>query len=88
MGKHYNPLEKEFLIHQYKSNMNIKMKDFCEVHGVSTGAFKHCPSMREVVLRDWPELMLAVLRSFRKALSVLKRATRGRSSSCVSKMNG
>jgi len=41
MGKHYNPLEKEFLIHQYKSNTNIKMKDFCEIHGVSTGAFKH-----------------------------------------------
>lgn len=41
MGKHYNPLEKEFLIHQYKSNTNIKMKDFCEIHGVSTSAFKH-----------------------------------------------
>jgi hypothetical protein len=25
MGKHYNPLEKEFLIHQYQGNMNIKM---------------------------------------------------------------
>ena len=41
MGKHYNPLEKEFLIYQYKSNKNIKMKDFCEFHGVSTGVFKH-----------------------------------------------
>ena len=47
MGKHYNPLEKEFLIHQYKHNMSIKMKDFCEIHGVSTSAFKHWLSQYE-----------------------------------------
>ena len=26
MGKHLNPLEKEFLIRQYKSNPRLKMK--------------------------------------------------------------
>ena len=39
MGKHLNPLEKEFLIRQYKSGTQ-KMKDFCEKVGVSTGAFQ------------------------------------------------
>ena len=47
MGKHYNPLEKEFLIHQYKSNMNIKTIDFCEIHNVSISAFKHWLSQYE-----------------------------------------
>ena len=28
MSKHLNPLEKEFLIRQYKSNNRIKMSDF------------------------------------------------------------
>ena len=41
MGKHNNPSEKEFLIHQYKSNMDIKTIDFCEIHSVSNSAFKH-----------------------------------------------
>ena len=27
MSKHLNPLEKEFLIRQYKSNTRIKMRD-------------------------------------------------------------
>lgn len=40
MAKHLNPLEKEFLIRQYKSNQRIKMQDFCETHSISTGAFK------------------------------------------------
>ena len=39
MGKHLNPLEKEFLIRQYKGS-NQKMTDFCEKAGVSTGAFQ------------------------------------------------
>lgn len=38
MGKHLNPLEKEFLIRQYKSGIQ-KMTDYCEKVGVSTGAF-------------------------------------------------
>ena len=38
MGKHLNPLEKEFLIRQYKSGTQ-KMSDYCEKVGVSTGAF-------------------------------------------------
>ena len=40
MAKHLNPLEKEFLIRQYKGNQRIKMKDFCETHSISIGAFK------------------------------------------------
>lgn len=40
MSKHLNPLEKEFLIRQYRSNPRIKMSDFCEANHVSTGAFQ------------------------------------------------
>ena len=40
MSKHLNPLEKEFLIRQYKSNNRIKMSDFCEANHISTGAFQ------------------------------------------------
>jgi len=40
MGKHLNPLEKEFLIRQYRSNPSIKPKDFCEMHGFSEAAFR------------------------------------------------
>lgn len=40
MGKHLNPLEKEFLIRQYKSNPRLKMRDFCETHSISVGAFQ------------------------------------------------
>jgi transposase-like protein len=40
MGKHYNPLQKEFLILRYKNNMGIKLADFCEANGVSITAFK------------------------------------------------
>lgn len=39
MARHKNPLEKEFLIRQYKSG-NMKLKDFCERNNVSTGAFQ------------------------------------------------
>ena len=40
MSKHLNPLEKEFLIRQYKSNTRIKISDFCEANHISTGAFQ------------------------------------------------
>ena len=39
MAKHLNPLEKEFLIRQYKGSTQ-KMSDFCERAGVSTAAFQ------------------------------------------------
>ena len=39
MAKHLNPLEKEFLIKQYKSG-NQKLSDFCDRAGVSDGAFR------------------------------------------------
>ncbi len=41
MGKHLNPLEKEFLIKQYKSNTTVKLRDFCDKVGVSDTAFKN-----------------------------------------------
>ena len=41
MAKHLNPLEKEFLIRQYKSNQKIKLSDFCTVNHISDSAFKN-----------------------------------------------
>lgn len=40
MGKHLNPLEKEFLIRRFKSSPETKLKDFCDAVGVSSEAFK------------------------------------------------
>ncbi len=40
MGKHLNPLEKEFLIRHYRSNPRIKLSDFCDANNVSEGALK------------------------------------------------
>ena len=40
MGKHHNPLQKEFLIRQYKNNMKIKISDFCGANGISITSFK------------------------------------------------
>lgn len=40
MSKHLNPLEKEFLIRQYKSNPQLKMQTFCETHNITSGSFK------------------------------------------------
>jgi hypothetical protein len=43
MSKHLNPLEKEFLIRQYKSNYRIKMSDFCAAGMAdSVGVVYHC----------------------------------------------
>ena len=41
MAKHYNPLEKEFLIHQFKGNPTVKLKEFCNTHGISDSAFRN-----------------------------------------------
>jgi len=38
MAKHLNPLEKEFLIRQYKSNPKLKLNDYCEMNGISNTA--------------------------------------------------
>ncbi|MDD4012547.1 MAG: hypothetical protein PHI83_10410 [Sphaerochaetaceae bacterium] len=40
MGKHYNPLQKEFLILQYRKNMQIKLSDFCKANNISDSAFR------------------------------------------------
>ena len=40
MSKHLNPLEKEFLVKQYKSNPTIKMSYFCRANNVSDAALR------------------------------------------------
>lgn len=40
MAKHLNPLEKEFLIRQFKSNQRIKLSDFCTANHISDAAFR------------------------------------------------
>ena len=40
MGKHLNPLEKEFLIRRFKSNPRIKVQEFCTINNVSDAAFR------------------------------------------------
>lgn len=40
MGKQLNPLEKEFLIKQYRKRTNIKLSDFCFMNGISETSFK------------------------------------------------
>lgn len=40
MATHLNPLQKEFLIHKYKGNMQVKLNDFCNVNNISNTAFK------------------------------------------------
>ena len=41
MAKHLNPLEKEFLIHQFKRDPATKTSDFCEAHQISASAFRN-----------------------------------------------
>ena len=36
-----NPLEKEFLIHQFKRDPATKTSDFCEAHQISASAFRN-----------------------------------------------
>ncbi len=40
MAKHLNPLQKEFIIHQYKGNPTISLKDYCRVQNISDTSFK------------------------------------------------
>ena len=40
MGKHLDPLEKEFLIKRFKSSPEMKINDFCDAVSVSNTAFK------------------------------------------------
>ena len=40
MGKHLDPLQKEFLIRRYLSNPETKLSDFCDANGISDGVFK------------------------------------------------
>ena len=40
MAKHLNPLEKEFLIHQYKRNPSVSLKDFCRIQHITEPSLK------------------------------------------------
>ena len=40
MGKHLDPLQKEFLIRTFRGNPDIKITDFCDANHISVGAFK------------------------------------------------
>lgn len=40
MAKHLNPLQKEFIIHQYKGNPGITLKDFCLVQNITEPTMK------------------------------------------------
>ncbi len=38
MGKHLNPLEKEFLVKKYKSNPTVKRSEFCKANDIADTA--------------------------------------------------
>ncbi len=40
MAKHLNPLQKEFLIHQYKGNPTISLKDYCRAQNITDTSFR------------------------------------------------
>ena len=40
MGKHLNPLEKEFLVKKYKRNLTIKLSEFCQANDISDTAMR------------------------------------------------
>lgn len=40
MAKHLDPLQKEFLIRQYRSNPDVSLCDFCDANNISEGAFR------------------------------------------------
>ena len=40
MGKHLNPLEKEVLIRQFKTNDKVRLYDFCAANNISMNSFR------------------------------------------------
>ena len=50
MGKHLDPLEKEFLIKRFKASPGLKVNDFCESVGVSNTAFKKWLKQEDALL--------------------------------------
>ena len=40
MGKHLNPLEKEVLIRQFRSNDKVRLYDFCTANNISMNSFR------------------------------------------------
>ena len=89
MSKHLNPLEKEFLIRQYKSNYRIKMRDFCEANRISTGAFRSgLSSMMRAAWKVWLVQIARSKMSSRRELTERRNPTSVRYSSCELRMNG
>ena len=41
MGKQLNPLEKEFLVKTYKTKVDVKLSDFCDMNDVSVTAMRN-----------------------------------------------
>ena len=89
MSKHLNPLEKEFLIRQYKSNTRIKMRDFCEANHISTGAFqKWIKQYDEGGLEGLARADSEIKDVLRRELTERRNPTSVRYSSCELRMNG
>mgnify|MGYP000609315512 CR=1 FL=1 len=89
MSKHLNPLEKEFLIRQYKSNTRIKMRDFCEANHISTGAFqKWIKQYDEGGLEGLARADSEIKDASRRELTERRNPTSVRYSSCELRMNG
>lgn len=40
MARHLNPLEKEFLIRQYKGNSRIRIEQFCDANHITSQSLK------------------------------------------------
>ncbi|MFQ9811734.1 MAG: helix-turn-helix domain-containing protein [Hominenteromicrobium sp.] len=89
MSKHLNPLEKEFLIRQYKSNTRIKMRDFCEANHISTGAFqKWIKQYDEGGLEGLARADSEIKDVLPEELTERRNPTSVRYSSCELRMNG
>lgn len=56
MGKHLDPLQKEFLIRRFRDNPEAKISDFCEANNVSVGAFKNWLKQYEQIDIIFPRL--------------------------------
>lgn len=90
MGKHLNPLEKEFLIRKYKSNPRLKMTDFCIANDISISSFpKWLKQYNEGGLEGLARADSKKSRMyFQKELIEQKSHTSVKYSNCESRTNG
>ena len=82
---HLNPLEKEFLIRQFKLNGRIKLSDFCTLNNVSDAAFRKWLKQYE---EGGLEGLARADAEIREVLPEGIDPTNGKSSGSVSRMNG